>query len=65
VWWRIPLAGLFLVLALAGFYGFMAAHEPGDEAFELPYLAFSLGAVGVAAWLVFRHKRPHDTGNSR
>lgn len=57
VQWRILLAWLFLLLALAGFYGFMAAHEPGTEPFQGPYLLFSLGALGAATWLVFRRSR--------
>jgi hypothetical protein len=55
--WRIPLAGLFFLLALTGLYGFIAAGEPEAEPFRLPYLAFSLGAIGVAAWLLFRRRR--------
>ena len=55
--WRMPLAVLFLLLALAGFYGFMAAREPGTEAYQSPYLLFSLGALGAAVWLVFRRRR--------
>jgi hypothetical protein len=57
VQWRILLAFLFLLLALAGFYGFMAASEPGSEAFQGPYLLFSVGALGAAAWLAFRRRR--------
>jgi len=53
----MPLAVLFLLLALAGFYGFMAAREPGTEAYQSPYLLFSLGALGAAVWLVFRRRR--------
>jgi hypothetical protein len=55
--WRILLAALFLTLAACAFYGFMAADDPAAEAFQGPYLVFSLSAVGVASWLLFRRPR--------
>ena len=51
------LPGLFLLLAAFGGYGFVAAQEPGQEAWRSIWPIFGTLCLLAAIWLFARRKR--------